>query len=78
MTINGLPDEIVKALRWANDSVERSTAEIRAAYELAEHSGDYSDADEMAADRREGLHDAFEALLSTFRQAYPDVFGGAL
>ncbi|AHJ86692.1 hypothetical protein CRB1_81 [Mycobacterium phage CRB1] len=67
-------EEDIKALRSARDSVKRSSDEISRMFEEAEHSGDYSDADELAADHREQLHEEFTSLLNHFATKYPGLF----
>lgn len=69
-----LTERLVKALRVARDSLADSSDAISAAYDEAERSGDYSDADELAADHRECLHDELESLLQAFAEDLPGIF----
>ena len=69
-----LPEPVTAALLVAHGRLTRLSAGISAAYEDAERNGDYSDADELAADYREALHDDFHELMSAFVNEYPTLF----
>lgn len=69
-----LNDRVVYALRQTRKSVRDTSARISARFEEAEETGDYSDADEFAADDREALHGEFLSLLDLFAEEIPELF----
>ncbi|QGJ94845.1 hypothetical protein SEA_BLINN1_85 [Mycobacterium phage Blinn1] len=64
----------LNALRFAMETLRRTSNRISERYEVVERTGDYSDADEFGADDREHLHEVFESLMDHFSTNYPSLF----
>lgn len=68
-----LDHRTANALRAAYASVQKTSERIRARYEEAERTDDYSDADELGADDRERLHEEFQALMDLIAEEHPEL-----